>query len=261
MSENVAVNGTRLRTQVDGGHGPWVVLLNSLAADLAMWEPQIAALTQRFRVLRYDQRGHGGSAAPPAPYSLADLVDDLFALMAHYRIERAHLVGLSLGGVIAAGAALARPRQVASFAVCDSRVEMPPEFLTAIDERNRLVRAQGMEAIVEPMLARWFSPAGMAARLPALDQVRAMIRRTHVEGFVGCAEALKAARVLDRLSEIRLPALFLVGDQDAAVPAAVMQDQRRRVAGSAYVEIEKAGHLANLEQPARFNAALLDFLK
>ena len=261
MSENVAVNATRLHAQVDGALGPWVVLLNSLAADLSMWDPQIPALTQRFRVLRYDQRGHGGSAAPAAPYSLANLVDDLFALMAHYRIERAHLVGLSLGGVIAAGAALARPQQVASFAVCDSRLEMPTEFLSAIDERNRLVRAQGMEAIVEPMLVRWFSPAGIAARLPALDQVRAMIRRTHVEGFVGCGEALKTARVLDRLAEVRLPSLFLVGDQDAAVPAAVMQDQRARVTGSAYVEIERAGHLANLEQPAHFNAALLGFLK
>jgi len=187
MSEDIAVNGTRLRTQIDGTQGPWVVLLNSLAADLSMWEPQIPALTQRFRVLRYDQRGHGGSAAPPAPYSLADLVGDLFALMAHYRVERAHLVGLSLGGVIAAGAALERPQQVASFAVCDSRLEMPAEFLTAIDERNRLVRAQGMEAIVEPMLGRWFTPVAVAARLPALDQVRAMIRRTQVEGFVGCA--------------------------------------------------------------------------
>ena len=259
MKEDVAVNGTRLHVESDGA-GPCVVLLNSLATDLSMWEPQIAALTQRFRVLRYDQRGHGGSAAPPAPYSLAMLVEDLFALLTHYRIERAHLVGLSLGGVIAAGAALARPGAVASFAVCDSRVEMPPEFSSAIDERNRLVRDQGIEAIVEPMVGRWFTPASLAAKVPALETVRAMIRRTTPEGFVGCAEALKAARVLDRLAEIRVPGLFLVGDQDAAVPAAVMRDQQRRVANSIYVEINKAGHLSNLEQPAQFNAALLDFL-
>jgi 3-oxoadipate enol-lactonase len=259
--EDLAVNGTTLHVRRDGKSGPWVVLLNSLATDLTMWEPQIPALAQRFRVLRFDARGHGESAAPPAPYTMDLLVDDVLALLAHHGIARAHLVGLSLGGVLACAAALKAPASVASIVCCDSRVEMPAEFLPAMEERNRLVRAQGIEAVVEPFVARWFTPAGLTAAPQAVERVRAMIRRTSVEGFVGCAEALKAARVLGRLGEIRVPSLFLVGDQDVAVPTQVMQDQRARVPGSRYVEIAAAGHVSNIEQPTAFNEALLDFLR
>jgi len=254
----VRSGGAELFVRTDGEKGPWVVLLNSLAADLSMWEPQMPGLAARFRVLRFDTRGHGRSSAPPPPYAVDDLVDDLFAVLDACGARPAHAVGLSLGGIVAAAAVLRDQGAFASLAICDSRVAMPPEFRQGIDDRNRLVREKGMEAVVEPFIERWF--ARPAAAAGATADVRRMIRATSIAGFTGCAEALKGAQVLDRLGEIRLPALFLVGDADAAVPCTVMVDQQVRVPGSRYVEIPGAGHLSNLEQPAVFNAALLAFL-
>lgn len=254
-------NGTDLFVRIDGDQGPWVVLLNSLAADLSMWEPQMPALAGRFRVLRFDTRGHGRSSAPPPPYSIDGLADDLFAVMTACSARPAHVVGLSLGGVVAAAAALANPEAFSSLEICDSRVEMPAEFRQGIDDRNRLVGEKGMEALVAPFIERWFTPETRRAAPETIASVERMIRATSVAGFTGCAEALKGARVLERLAELRLPSLFLVGSADAAVPREVMLDQQRRVAGSRYVEIEGAGHLSNLERPAAFTAALLDFLR
>jgi 3-oxoadipate enol-lactonase len=250
-----------LFVRIDGDEGPWVVLLNSLAADLTMWEPQVLALAGRFRVLRLDTRGHGRSSAPPPPYSIDGLADDLFAVMRECRAQPAHVVGLSLGGVVAAAAVLARPQSFSSLTICDSRVEMPAEFRQGIDDRNRLVREKGMTAVVQPFIERWFAPETRRAAADTIANVERMIRTTSVAGFTGCAEALKGARVLGRLAEIRLPSLFLVGAADAAVPRDVMLDQQRRVQGSRYAEIEDAGHLSNLGRPAAFNEALLDFLQ
>jgi 3-oxoadipate enol-lactonase len=258
-SERTVRSGAaELFVRCDGEQGPWVVLLNSLAADLSMWEPQVPALAARYRVLRFDTRGHGRSSAPPPPYSIDDLAGDLFAVMKECGAGPAHVVGLSLGGVVAAAAVLREPRSFASLAICDSRVAMPAEFRQGIDDRNRLVREKGMEAVTDLFIERWFTRGASAA---TTESVQRMIRGTSVAGFTGCSEALKGAAVLERLAEIRLPALFLVGSEDAAVPGPVMIDQQRRVAGSRYVEIAAAGHMSNLEQPAAFNAALLAFLQ
>jgi 3-oxoadipate enol-lactonase len=254
----VRSGAAKLFVRIDGAEGPWVVLLNSLAADLSMWEPQVAALALHYRVLRFDTRGHGRSSAPPTPYTIDDLADDLLGVMAACGGAPAHVMGLSLGGVVAAAAVLREPRSFASLAICDSRVAMPAEFRQGIDDRNRLVREKGMEAVVDLFIERWFTPGASAA---VREEVKRMIRGTSVAGFTGCSEALKGATVLERLSEIRLPALFLVGTEDAAVPEPVMREQQGRVANSRYVAIPRAGHLSNLEQPAAFNDALLAFLR
>ena len=129
---------------------------------------------------------------------------------------------------------LREPASFASLAICDLRVAMPAEFRQGIDDRNRLVREKGMEAVIDLFIERWFTRGASAA---TTENVKRMIRGTSVAGFTGCSEALKGAAVLERLAELRLPALFLVGSEDAAVPGAVMIDQQRRVAGSRYVEI------------------------
>ena len=256
------INGARLHYKIDGAVGlPWVVLINSLATDLTMWEPQIAALTRTCRVLRSDARGHGKSRATPAPYTIDLLVDDTFGLMNHVGASRACVVGLSLGGLTAIAAGLRRDPRVAGIAVCDSRADMPPEFVTGIESRNRLAREQGMTPIAEQMVGRWFTRPTLDSDAGVVSMVRQMILTTTVEGFVGCAEAVKCSGLMERLEELTCPSLFLVGDADAAVPVEVQRAMQTRVAGSRFAVIAGAGHLSNIEQPDSFNAALLSFLR
>lgn len=255
------VTGTQLHVRLEGTEGaPVVALLNSLATDLSVWDHQIAALTPHYRVLRYDVRGHGRSDAPPGPYTMDLLTDDLFALLAHFKAGRAHVVGVSLGGLIAMAAALRRPAELTSIAVCDSRADMPPEFARGIDDRNRLVREQGTQAIADAMVQRWFTAATLEAKPDYLELIRRMIRSTSVEGFTGCAEAIKLSGLRPRIAQIRVPAMFVVGDQDAALPVELMRAMQAEVPGARFAEIRGASHLANYEQPARFNEALLGFL-
>jgi 3-oxoadipate enol-lactonase len=258
---DATVNGTRLHYRLDGAAGaPVVALVNSLATDLTMWDAQIPALAARYRVLRYDARGHGRSAAPAGPYSMGMLVDDLLGLLAFVRAERVHVVGVSLGGLAALATALRRPPDLVGIVACDCRADMPPEFAAGIDARNRLVREQGMQAIVATMVERWFTPPTLAAKPAWLDAIRRMIGETSVEGFTGCAEAIKKSGLRPRVGSIRLPSLFVVGTQDAALPVAMMQAMQMEVPGSRFAAIADAGHLPNVERPEDFNAALLEFL-
>lgn len=258
---DATVNGTRLHYRLDGAAGaPVVALVNSLATDLTLWDAQIPALTPRYRVLRYDTRGHGRSAAPAGPYSIDMLVDDLLGLLAVLQAERAYVVGVSLGGLTALATALRRPPNVAGIVACDCRADMPPEFAAGIDARNKLVRNEGMQAIVTAMVERWFTPATLAAKPAYLDGIRRMIGETSVEGFTGCAEAIRNSGLRPRVGGIRLPSLFVVGTADAALPVAMMQAMQMEVPGSRFAAIEGAGHLPNVEQSEAFNSAVLEFL-
>ncbi len=259
---DATVNGTRLHYRLDGAEGaPVVALVNSLATDLSLWDAQIPALAPHYRVLRYDARGHGRSAAPAGPYTIGMLVDDLLGLLAVVQAERVHVVGVSLGGLTAMATALRRaPDDIAGIVACDCRADMPPEFAAGIDARNKLVREQGMQAIVTAMVERWFTPATLAAGPAYLDGIRRMIGETSVEGFTGCAEAIRNSALRPRLAAIRVPSLFVVGTEDAALPVATMQAMQMEVPGSHFAAIEGAGHLPNVERPEEFNAALLGFL-
>jgi 3-oxoadipate enol-lactonase len=258
---DVVVNGVRLNFRLEGPEGaPIVALVNSLGTDLTMWQPQIAALTRRYRVLRHDTRGHGRSAAPPAPYTMDMLADDVLGLLSHVGAERFHVVGISLGGLEALAVGLRRPAGLASIAICDSRIDVPPEGARAMDDRVRLVREQGMAPLAEAMIQRWFTPPTLAAKPDYLEAVRRMLLATSIEGFAGCAAAIKHSGLSARVAALQLPVLFLVGDQDAALPVALMQQVQAQVPDARSAIIQGAGHLSNLEQPAAFNEALLAFL-
>lgn len=260
MSDTI-VNGVRLHYRLDGPEGaPVVALVNSLGTDLTMWAPQIAALTPRYRVLRHDTRGHGKSEAPPGPYTMDVLADDVLGLVSHVGAPHFHVVGISLGGLEALAIGLRVPVGLASIAICNSRIDVPPEGARAMDERVRLVREQGMTPLAETMIQRWFTPPTLAARPAYLDAVRRMLLSTSVEGFAGCAAAIKGSGLSKRVAALRLPTLFLVGDQDAALPVDLMRQVQSQVPGAQSVVIRGAGHLSNLEQPAAFNEALLAFL-
>jgi 3-oxoadipate enol-lactonase len=260
MSE-AFLNGVQLHYRLDGPEGaPVVVLVNSLGTDLRMWEPQVAALAQRHRVLRHDTRGHGKSATPKGPYTIDMLADDVLGLMSHAGATRFYVVGISLGGLQALTVGLRRRPGLAGIAICDSRIDVPSESAKAMDDRVQLARERGMAPIAEAMIERRFTPPTLAAKPAYLDTVRQMLRATSVEGFAGCINAIKHSGLSHRLATLRVPTLFLAGDQDAALPVDLMREVQSQVPGARAAIIPGAGHLSNLEQPVAFNEALLAFL-
>ncbi len=259
----VHTNGIDLHYVIDdgtGGLGPWLTMSHSLACDLSMWDEQARLLAAHFRVLRFDTRGHGRSGAPPGPYTLEQLAADVHGLFAALGIVRTHWVGLSMGGMIGETYALAHPEVFATMVLADTTSRRPPDAERMWGERIRVAQTQGMEALVDSTLTRWFTAPFRAARPPVLSRIAEGIRTTPVDGFAGCCHAISRVDLLDRLHEIRCPVLVMVGDQDHGTPPEMARQIHANLPGSQLRIIDEASHLSNIEQPARFNQALFEFL-
>ncbi|MGD0024514.1 MAG: alpha/beta fold hydrolase [Xanthobacteraceae bacterium] len=253
-------NGIDINYQIDGPErAPWLVFSNSLATSIAMWDAQAAALKNSFRVLRYDQRGHGGTDAPAGRYAFATLVADALALLDALAIEKAHFAGLSMGGATALGLAERHGDRLDRVIVCDSPCQSTPQSSQQWEERIAIAQKQGIEALVEPTITRWFPPETVAKNPPHLDKVRAMIRATPVNGFIGCAAALAAHDYASAVATVKRPVLFMVGEKDGATPAA-MRKLHEKLKASRFVELPGAGHISNMDRPAEFTRAVRDFL-
>ncbi len=258
---HLKANGITFKYEIDGPEGaPWLACSNSLATNLTMWEPQAADLKRSFRLLRYDQRGHGGTEAPAGRYTYATLVADALALFDALGIARAHFCGLSMGGATALALAELHPDRIDRAIVCDSPAMSTPASAQQWEERIEAARAGGMEAMVESTMARWFPPEIRSAKPPHLDAVREMIRTTPVNGFIGCSAALANHDYNTAVASVTRPVLFIAGSKDGVTPAA-MKDMSARLKGSHYVELEGAGHISNLDRPAEFTAAVRAFLE
>jgi 3-oxoadipate enol-lactonase len=256
----IKANGININYQIDGPNGaPWIVFSNSLATSIAMWDEQAAALKNSYRVLRYDQRGHGGTDAPAGRYAFATLLADALALLDALRIEKAHFAGLSMGGATALGLAERHGDRLDRVIVCDSPCQSTAQSSQQWEERITMAQKQGIEALVEPTIARWFPPETVAENPPRLDKVRGMIRATPVNGFIGCAAALADHDYASAVASVRRPVLFLVGEKDGAAPAA-MRKLHDKLNGSRYVELPGAGHISNMDRPTEFSRAIADFL-
>lgn len=252
----VAVGGLGLRCRVDGPAGaPWLVFSNSLMTDLTLWDAQVHAFAGRFRTLRYDQRGHGGSAVPPADCTFDALADDLAGLLDHFGVATATVAGVSMGGVTALALAARHPGRVARVAACDCQPASTPAGAAAWDERIAVARAGGMAALVEPTVARWFRPDTVRQDPPALRQVRAGIGTTPLDGFIRAARALQHYDLRAALPALRCPVAFIAGAQDGTLPA-VMRAMAGTSTQATFTVIPDAGHLPNVERPVPFNAAL-----
>ena len=242
------------------GQGPWLTLSHSLAVHLGMWAPQVQALSQHFTVLRYDTRGHGNTSAPPAPYTLDRLADDAHGLLQHLGIARTHWLGLSMGGMIGQTLAIRYPEVLDRVVLADTTGHVPPAGAAMWADRVRIARNEGLQALVQPTLSRWFTEPFRQAQPGLMEQVGAMIRDTSVEGYAGCCAAIATTDTLAALATQRSPALVIVGDQDAATPPAAAEAIARHWPGAKRVVLADASHLSNLEQPAAFNEAVLAFL-
>ncbi len=256
----IKANGITINYRVDGAESaPWIVFSNSLATSLAMWDEQAAALKDSFRVLRYDQRGHGESDAPSGRYPFDTLLADAIGLLDALSIEKAHFAGLSMGGATALGLAERHPERFDRIIVCDSPCQSTPASSQQWEERIAVAQKDGIEALVEPTVNRWFPAETVAKNPPHLDKVRAMIRATPVNGFIGCAAALAAHDYASAVATVKRPVLFMVGEKDGATPAA-MRTLSEKLSGSRFVELAGAGHISNMDRPSEFTRAIRDFI-
>jgi 3-oxoadipate enol-lactonase len=254
------INGFRMNYAVEGPDAaPAVVLHHPLATDLTIWDELTAALKPRYRVVRFDARGHGASEATPAPYDLSTLTADVVALMDHLGLARAHFLGLSMGGMVGQHLGVGHPRRCASLILSSTTSRVPPESRPLWEERVKAARAQGMGSQVETALSRWLAPASL--QNPALvARMRRYIEATPVEGYVGWCNAIRDLDVVGRLKGIRLPTLVIVGTEDVGTPPAAARVIHGEIAGSELVEVPGVSHQLHVEAPATFNRHVLEFL-
>ncbi len=253
-------NGISINYQIDGPEGaPWLIFSNSLLTNISMWDDQAAELKQSFRVLRYDQRGHGGTQVTNGRYSFDMLVADVIGLMDALSIRKANFAGISMGGMTALFLAQRHRDRFDRIIAADCGPASTPASAQQWQERIDLASRKGMEGLAEVTIPRWFPPEFVATKAPVLDKVRGMIVSTPFAGFAGCAAALSDYDLKPGLSGIANPTLLVVGTKDATL--AGIRQMKDAVPGAALVELEGAGHLSNLEQPKQFTQALRNFLK
>ena len=258
--EFVTHDGLQFHCSLDGPEGaPWMVFSNSLVTDLTLWDHQVAHFGARFRILRYDQRGHGGTSVPPGPATIPQLADDANALMAHFDVTDSVFVGVSMGA--ATGLCLApRPdSRIARLVAADGNAATPYAGGQAWAERLDFATRNGMPSFADLTIPRWFAAPSRAGNNPGVALVRQMIVSTPLAGMVACATALKSYDVTATLAAITQPTLLLAGSADGAMPQ-TMPVLAASIPGARYLEIPGAGHLPCIEQPDAFNTAIEAFL-
>lgn len=237
---------------------PALVFTGSLGTDLTMWQPQADRLKPRFCTLRYDIRGHGRSPVPPGPYSMADLGSDLVALMDRLGIERASLCGLSIGGMISMWVAAHAPERVERLVLFCTSAKLEPR--EAWLERAAIVRADGVQAIADVVLGRWFTPAFAEAHPEVIERMRATLIATPREGYAACCEAIADMDLTPDLPSIVAPTLVVSAEQDPSIPP----EHGRRIAslipGARFELVSPAAHIATIERPDLTGAMILRFV-
>lgn len=258
----VSANGIGISYVVDGPAGaPWVTFITGLTNDTTMWDGHVPAVSARYRMLRLDSRGHGGSEATPPPYPIELLVDDVVGVWDALGIERSAVVGLGLGGITTMSIGLAHPDRVTAIVPISCRSTVSPRFADIWPPLLARSREHGIEAIVETTADRWFPDDFKAANPALMDSVRAMIGRTAVDGYHGCVAALVGTELGDRIADIAVPTLYISGALDrVGAPSELMQAMADQTPGARHVALPDAGHISTMANPAAFEAALLEFL-
>lgn len=236
---------------------PVVFMTHSILSSSMMWDAQAALLAAAgWRVIRADTRGHGASSAPAGPYTMNDLVADTVLVLDALKIERAHYLGLSLGGMSGMGLGIHHADRLLSLCLCDARADMPATFSAPWDERITLAQQQGCGALAASTTERWFGTPFLEAHPEIASRFRETATRTTTEGFVGCARAIQKLDYLPDVGRITTPTTLIVGANDGPLPQA-MRDIQALICGAMLEVVPQAGHLPNIDQPAAFNAALL----
>jgi 3-oxoadipate enol-lactonase len=254
-----AVPAVEVNAVVEGlENAPVLILSPSLGSTLSMWEPQAQALRDRFRIVRYDHRGHGGSPVPAGPYTLADLGADVLLLMDRLEIEKAHFCGLSLGGMTGMWLAAHAPERVRRLVLCCTSARLgPPEAWT---DRAEAVRRDGTAGLAAGVVGRWFTPGWLQAHPATAAEMQAMVAATPSEGYASCCAAIGSMDLTDALPHIRAKTLVIAGSEDPAIPP---DHARAIVDGIPDARLEllsPAAHLANFEQAEATTGLLLEHM-
>jgi 3-oxoadipate enol-lactonase / 4-carboxymuconolactone decarboxylase len=248
----------RLYWRADGDEGkPPLLLLNSLGTDHAMWDAVMPLLMRDFRVLRMDTRGHGASDAPKGDYTLSMLAQDALAVLDAAGVARAHVCGLSMGGMTALALAIEHPERVEKIIGANTSAQMSPDLMR---ERAALVRQKGMQAVIDAVLGRFFTQAFRDRNPPLLGSTRATVLATDPEGYAACCMAIAGMKIKDKLARVKAPLLVINGAQDVSTPPAEHGERIATAVAGARSAMLDAAHLSAVEQPEAFAGAVLAFL-
>ncbi len=224
-----------------------------------MWDDQAHVLRGRFRLLRYDTRGHGRSPAPPGPYAIEDLGWDVISLLDRLGIERASFCGLSVGGMTGMWLAAEAAERIERLVLCCTSALLGPKCVW--DERIATAREQGMGALVDGVIERWFTPAFRPENPEAVEKMARALRDTDPEGYAGCCAAIRDMDLRDRLPSIEAPTLVISGAEDPATPPEHGGLIRDAIPGARFEVVPRAAHIANVEQPETVTRLILDHLE
>lgn len=249
--------GLYVEAAPDNGKPP-LLFLNPLGADHTIWDAQIPAFSEHFRIIRFDDRGHGQSEVPDAPYTIDRLGRDARGVLEAVDIDSAHVVGISKGGMVGAWLGANSPEHVEKLVISSSAPHLAPRDVW--EGRANTARSDGVSALADAVIGRWFTEDFRTRQPEAVARVRAMILGTSDEGYAACCEALAEMDLRDDLELIPVPTLVLCGDSDPAVQPTKTREWVATIEGAKLEVIGKCAHLPNVEQTETFNRMVLDFL-
>ncbi|MFM0335105.1 alpha/beta fold hydrolase [Paraburkholderia fungorum] len=257
----VNINGIETRYVLSNeGGGPWLTFIHQLGGDLSVWDQLAGYFRDDYTVLRYDVRGHGKTDVSREPFSITDLSRDLAALLDALGAPSTHVVGMSMGGMVAQQFALDYPTRIDSLTIADSSGGTPPEGRALWNQRAASARNDGMASLVPATLSRWLTPDFQAAHPEAVEQIREVLTHTLPEGYAMACVALRDFDLRSKLAAIHLPTLTVAGRHDTGTPPAATQAIAHAIEGAQF-ELLEAAHLAPIEQSHRFAALLETFLE
>jgi 3-oxoadipate enol-lactonase len=245
------LSGARIHYELEGPqNAPVLMFSNSLGTDLTMWDPQAAEMAKKFRVLRYDKRGHGQSSAPAGPYTIEKLGRDAVALLDFLNFDKVDFCGLSIGGQTGMWLGANAADRLKKLILCNTSAKIGT---------HDAVRKEGMKVVAPAVIERWFTPAFRAKEPDPVAKTRRMLESANPEGYAGCCAAVRDFDAREKLSGMRTPTLVIAGTHDPATPAAEGRWAAEQIPGSQYVELD-AAHLSNIEARDKFTAAISKFL-
>jgi 3-oxoadipate enol-lactonase len=255
------INGIVINYDVSGPEAaPVVVLHHPLATHLGTWDALTATLNKTYRVIRFDARGHGASAAPPGPYNFDTLSADVIAVMDYVGVKKAHFLGLSMGGMVGQYLGLLHPARFHSLTLVSTSSATPAAGQALWDERIKNSIELGMASVVDGAMQRWVAPSVISGKPGLVQRLKTMITDTPAPGYAGWCGAIRHLNVTAKLPAIKLPTLVVVGALDPATPPAAAEVIHNAIAGSKLVVMPGVSHMLQEEEPAAFAAHVVPFL-